>query len=156
MAAEQQALQKRNSSAINMTGMESSSSSYSSSSPLMANGDTGSGVGGGQLRSRHVQQMALMEETDSYMSERADAMENIESTVVELGHIFSQLATMVKEQDEMIGRIDHNVEDSLMNVNAAHGEILKYFQSVSSNRWLMIKVFGVLIVFFIVFVLFFA
>ena len=68
----------------------------------MANGDVS---GGGVLRSRHVQQMALMEETDSYMSERAGAMENIESTVVELGHIFSQLATMVKEQDEMIGRL---------------------------------------------------
>ena len=41
-----------------------------------------------------------------------------------------------------------------MNVEAAHSEILKYFQSVSSNRWLMIKVFGVLITFFIVFVMF--
>lgn len=41
-----------------------------------------------------------------------------------------------------------------MNVEAAHTEILKYFQSVSSNRWLMIKVFGVLIFFFLIFVVF--
>lgn len=53
-------------------------------------------------------------------------------------------------------RIDANVEDTQLNVEAAHTEILKYFQSVSSNRWLMIKIFLVLVVFFIVFVVFFA
>ena len=53
-------------------------------------------------------------------------------------------------------RIDANVEDTQLNVESAHTEILKYFQSVSSNRWLMIKIFLVLVVFFIVFVVFFA
>lgn len=41
-------------------------------------------------------------------------------------------------------------------MEAAHGELLKYFQSVTSNRWLIIKIFCVLIVFFIVFVVFMA
>lgn len=41
-------------------------------------------------------------------------------------------------------------------MEAAHGEILKYFQSVTSNRWLMVKIFLILIVFFIVFVVFLA
>lgn len=53
-------------------------------------------------------------------------------------------------------RIDANVEDTQLNVEAAHTEILKYFQSVSSNRWLMIKIFLVLIIFFIIFVVFLA
>ena len=53
-------------------------------------------------------------------------------------------------------RIDSNVEESELNVEAAHGEILKYFQGITSNRWLMVKVFLTLIVFFIVFVVFFA
>lgn len=48
------------------------------------------------------------------------------------------------------------MEDTQLNVDMAHSEILKYFQSVSSNRWLMVKIFLVLIVFFIVFVVFFA
>ena len=43
-----------------------------------------------------------------------------------------------------------------MNVEAGHGELLKYFQSVTSNRWLMVKVFGVLIFFFIFLVIFMA
>ena len=31
-------------------------------------------------------------------------MQNIEQTIVELGSIFTQLATMVKEQEEMVQR----------------------------------------------------
>lgn len=105
---------------------------------------------------RYQQQLQLIEENDSYIQSRADTMQNIETTIVELGGIFQQLATMVKEQEEMVQRIDANVEDTTLNVEAAHGEILKYFQSVTSNRWLMIKVFGVLIFFFIIFVVFMA
>lgn len=41
---------------------------------------------------------------DSYLKSRADTMQNIESTIVELGGIFQQLAHMVKEQEEMVQR----------------------------------------------------
>ena len=75
---------------------------------------------------------------------------------MELGGIFTQLAHMVKEQEEMVQRIDSNVEDTAMNVEMGHSEILKYFRSVTSNRWLMAKIFGVLIFFFIFFVVFMA
>ncbi|XP_064206198.1 syntaxin-5-like [Anguilla rostrata] len=105
---------------------------------------------------RSSQQLLLINEQDSYIQSRADTMQNIESTIVELGFIFQQLAHMVKEQEETVQRIDANVEDTQLNVVAAHAEILKYFQSVSSNRWLLIKIFLILIVFFIVFVVFLA
>uniref|UniRef100_A0A8C2CIV2 Syntaxin 5A n=1 Tax=Cyprinus carpio TaxID=7962 RepID=A0A8C2CIV2_CYPCA len=101
-------------------------------------------------------QLQLIDEQDSYIQSRADTMQNIESTIVELGSIFQQLAHMVKEQEETVQRIDANVEDTQLNVEMAHTEILKYFQSVSSNRWLMIKIFLVLIIFFIIFVVFLA
>lgn len=42
---------------------------------------------------------------DSYLESRAETMQNIESTVVELGGIFQQLAHMVKEQEEMVERL---------------------------------------------------
>ena len=58
--------------------------------------------------------------------------------------------------NDLFFRIDANVEETQLNVEAAHSEILKYFKSVSSNRWLMIKIFGVLIIFFIIFVVFMA
>ncbi|XP_011863863.1 PREDICTED: syntaxin-5 [Vollenhovia emeryi] len=98
-------------------------------------------------------QQIIQDDTDAYMQSRAETMQNIESTIVELGGIFQQLAHMVKEQEEMVERIDSNIEDTELNVEAAHTEILKYFQAVTSNRWLMIKIFAVLIFFFIVFVL---
>lgn len=106
--------------------------------------------------SRQVQLLANYDETDQYLSSRAETMQNIESTIVELGGIFQQLAHMVKEQEEMVDRIDTNVHDTELNVEAAHSEILKYFQSVSSNRWLMIKIFGVLMFFFMFFLVFMA
>ncbi|KAJ8922775.1 hypothetical protein NQ315_007810 [Exocentrus adspersus] len=100
-------------------------------------------------------QAALMyDETDNYLQSRAETMQNIESTIVELGGIFQQLAHMVKEQEELVERIDTNVQDAELNIEAAHAQIVKYFRSISSNRWLMIKIFGVLIFFFIFFVVF--
>ncbi|KAL2094824.1 hypothetical protein ACEWY4_009543 [Coilia grayii] len=105
---------------------------------------------------RASQQMQLVNEQNSYIQSRADTMQNIETTIVELGSIFQQLAHMVKEQEETVQRIDANVEDTSFNVEAAHTEILKYFQSVSANRWLLIKIFLILIIFFIVFTVFLA
>ena len=37
-------------------------------------------------------------------------------------------------------RIDANVEASELNVELAHGEILQYFQSISSNRSVLINI----------------
>ncbi|KAM9470082.1 syntaxin-5a isoform 2-T2 [Clarias gariepinus] len=139
-----------------------------SASPLLANNfsssvlmqdesrSLGSDVAIDMDSSANPLQLQLIDEQDSYIQSRADTMQNIESTIVELGSIFQQLAHMVKEQEETVQRIDSNVEDTQLNVEMAHTEILKYFQSVSSNRWLMIKIFLVLVVFFIIFVVFLA
>uniref|UniRef100_A0A3B3SXB7 Syntaxin-5 n=1 Tax=Paramormyrops kingsleyae TaxID=1676925 RepID=A0A3B3SXB7_9TELE len=130
--------------------------SASASSVLMQDESRRSNEVSIDMDPRASQQLQLIDEQESYIQSRADTMQNIESTIVELGSIFQQLAHMVKEQEEMVQRIDANVEDSQLNVEAAHAEILKYFQSVSSNRWLLIKIFFILMVFFIVFVVFFA
>jgi syntaxin 5 len=54
---------------------------------------------------------------------------------------------MVAEQRETVQRIDADTQDIAANVDSGHRELLKYYASISSNRWLMLKVFGVLIVF---------
>jgi syntaxin 5 len=54
---------------------------------------------------------------------------------------------MVAEQRETVQRIDADTMDIASNVSGAQRELLKYYASISSNRWLMLKVFGVLIVF---------
>jgi len=98
-------------------------------------------------------QMQLVEQQDSYIQQRSHAIESIETTIAELGQIFTQLANMVAEQRETVQRIDDNVIDIESNINAAHGELSKYLASMMSNRWLMLKMFGVIIVFFLVFIL---
>lgn len=110
----------------------------------------------GEESSLQLQQLALRDDSDTYVQQRAETMHNIESTIVELGGIFQQLAHMVKEQDEAIGRIDANIQETEMNVEAGHREILKYFQNITGNRALMFKIFGVLIFFFIFFIVFMA
>jgi len=101
------------------------------------------------------QQLALMEEggQGTYIQARGEAIEAIERTITELGGIFGQLAQMVSEQKDMIQRIDHETEDVVANVEGGQRELLKYFARVSSNRWLMVKMFGVLMIFFLLWVL---
>lgn len=102
------------------------------------------------------QQLLLMEEAqpaNAYIQQRGEAIEAIEKTIGELGSIFGQLATMVSEQSDMIQRIDANTEDVVDNVEGAQRELLKYWSRVSSNRWLMAKMFGVLMIFFLLWVL---
>ena len=53
-------------------------------------------------------------------------------------------------------RIDSNVDEVETNVGEAQKQLVKYLQSISSDRWLMIKIFGVLIFFFLIFVVFLA
>ncbi|KAJ3195465.1 cis-Golgi t-SNARE syntaxin [Irineochytrium annulatum] len=112
-------------------------------------GDGGSGGFGGQQSLALMQQPANME----YLDSRYQAIESIESTIAELGQIYQQFAQILSAQREMVQRIDDNVVDIEGNVSNAHGELLKYFQNLSTNRWLMIKVFAVLVVFFLLFVI---
>ncbi|KAI5297483.1 cis-Golgi t-SNARE syntaxin [Ascosphaera atra] len=120
-----------------------------SSSPLL-------GSGGAQSGPVSDQQLLMLEEgqTDnSYIQARGEAIEAIERTIHELGGIFGQLATMVSEQSEMIQRIDANTEDVVDNVQGAQRELVKYWRRVSGNRWLVAKMFGVLMIFFLIWVL---
>lgn len=109
----------------------------SSSSALMPNGGSSDS------------QLLLMEEANApnmYIQERGQAIEAIEKTINELGSIFGQLAGMVQEQGEMLQRIDANTEDVVDNVQGAQRELLKYWNRVQGNRWLVAKMFGVLMV----------
>lgn len=47
------------------------------------------------------QHQQLVPVQDSYMQSRAEALQNVESTIHELSNIFTQLATMVSQQGEL-------------------------------------------------------
>lgn len=113
-------------------------------------------VGGGGVAGSSMQQQQLVPTSSAINMEiiesRSQAIESIEATIAELGQIYQNFASMVASQREMVQRIDENVLDIEMNVTGAHSQLLKYYQNISSNRWLMIKVFAVLLIFFLIFV----
>ncbi|XP_020570817.1 syntaxin-32-like [Phalaenopsis equestris] len=122
------------------------------------NGDPSSSSSPSQplLQQQQQQQQLIAPLQDNYIHSRAEALQNVESTIHELSSIFTQLATMVSQQGELAIRIDENMDDSLANVEGAQSQLLKYLNSISSNRWLMMKIFFVLIVFLMIFVFFVA
>lgn len=129
-----------------------SATTVASDNPFLM--DIPSGENNALLSLPQDQQLQLLEEQSSqYLQDRNLAVETIESTINEVGNLFQQLATMVNEQSEVIQRIDTNVEDIDLNITGAQRELLKYFNSINQNRWLYLKIFGVLIIFFILWIL---
>jgi hypothetical protein len=53
---------------------------------------------------------------DTYIAERARAMQSVEATIAELGDVFKQLATLIHDQGETVMRIDTNLTDAEVNV----------------------------------------
>ncbi|KAA0200309.1 Syntaxin 5 [Fasciolopsis buskii] len=49
-----------------------------------------------------MQQLSLVDQTETYLASRADTMRSIEHTIVELGEIFQQLATMVSNTSDSL------------------------------------------------------
>lgn len=43
-------------------------------------------------------------------------MENVQRVIGELATIFQRVATMISHQDEMIQRIDHDIDTSMHNI----------------------------------------
>uniref|UniRef100_A0A7N0ZUN8 t-SNARE coiled-coil homology domain-containing protein n=1 Tax=Kalanchoe fedtschenkoi TaxID=63787 RepID=A0A7N0ZUN8_KALFE len=101
-----------------------------------------------------LQQVVPQQET--YSQGRAVALQHVESTISELSGIFTHLATMVAQQGELAIRIDDNMDESLSNVEGARSALLKHLTKISSNRWLMIKIFAILIFFLMIFLFFIA
>ncbi|KIL89394.1 hypothetical protein FAVG1_06972 [Fusarium avenaceum] len=155
-----QASRSRTENFISSVSQHTQPSIQQSASPLYGTPARNSPAPGGQdtlsLNPVGDQQLLMMEEaqpSNTYIQQRGEAIEAIEKTIGELGSIFGQLATMVSEQSEMIQRIDANTEDVVDNVEGAQRELLKYWNRVSSNRWLIAKMFGVLMIFFLLWVL---
>ena len=109
-------------------------------------------LGGGQ----QSQQLVGADRTSQYLQSRHEAVQQVEATIHELGGIFQQLATVVAEQGEVAIRIDDNINDTVANVDNAQGQLLKYLDRVQNNRWLILKIFGVIMLFAALFVVFVA
>lgn len=93
---------------------------------------------------------------DEYLSQRAQAVESIEKTIVELGQMYQRLVSIVHMQEEITLRIDEHMDTALHHVIEGETELTKHLASVSGYKWLIFKVFFILIAFIIFFMVFVA
>jgi len=101
------------------------------------------------------QQLELHQPYD-HIARRATAVQNIQQTIGELQTIFQTVAQMVAEQGEVVERINANVLDAEANVQGAQSALITKLSSVSKNRMLILKLFGITVFFVVIFVAFFA
>lgn len=101
------------------------------------------------------QMMQLIPDQD-FLRERADAMEQVESNIVELGTIFNKLAVMVSEHREMVHRVEDNVDDANTSINLSLSTLTDTLSNLRTNRALFFKIFGILVAFIILFIVFLA
>jgi syntaxin 5 len=108
-----------------------------------------------RMESGQQSQYQLIPDQD-YLRQRADAMTQVESNIVELGTIFQKLAVMVNEHRDMVMRVEDNVEEANTNLNLSMAALTDTLQNLQTNRMLMAKVLGIVVLFIIMFIIFFA
>lgn len=107
-------------------------------------------------RMEQEQQLQTLLPENDYLQNRANAMQNVESNLVELGGIFQKLAGLVQEHSELVQRVEDNVEEANTSILSSMGVLTDTLDNLRSNRQLMLRLFGVLISFIVIFIIFFA
>jgi hypothetical protein len=125
--------------------------------PLPFGGGGGGGGGGGDTMLpvgspapdfSAVTQGQLSRDTElQYLNSRAQDVAGLESTISELGALFSRLASVVVEQGAQVERIDSDLEAANRDLEAGQAQLQKNWQSVSSNSGLALRVMAVVVSF---------
>lgn len=110
----------------------------------------------GAASNSQLLQDAPQDQTDEYLSSRAQAVEDIEGTIVQLGAMYARLVHIVGMQEEITLRIDANMDQALDHMDRGQNELVKYYDSIAGGRWLIIKIFAVLLAFLVFFMVFVA
>ena len=102
------------------------------------------------------QQLLLAPPSESlqYYESREQAVNEVQKTIEELGTIFQRLASMLSEQQELVERVDEDVEAAISNTEKARNVLIKAYESASSNKALYTKIFALVMIFAIFFILF--
>lgn len=92
---------------------------------------------------------------DELLLERHDQVRALEQHIGEVQGMFRRLAEVVVRQGEQIGRLEDNLGEVEIHAQEGHRQLLRYLQGLGSDRALLLKVFGLLLFFLFVFVVFF-
>jgi len=102
------------------------------------------------------QEQQLAPQEDQYLASRHAAVQQIEEIIAEISQMFLKLTTILAKQEEDLKQISDDTQDTYIHTQSAYEQLTKYFESVSSEKILILKVFAVLILFLIFFVIFVA
>jgi syntaxin 5 len=92
----------------------------------------------------------------NYYQSRLNQVQSIEKTMSEIGGMVARLGQMTYTQSIMIENIGTNTQEAYDNVEAGANEVKKMLDDVKSNRGLLIKIFLIVIVTSVVYILLFA
>jgi syntaxin 5 len=94
------------------------------------------------------EQIVIREERNRYESVR-----NVESAVHEVAKLFNSLSEIIAQDDYAIMRIDENTEEAIKFLQEGESQLRIYYDKIKGNKCLMIQIFGVLLIFALIFVL---
>lgn len=83
---------------------------------------------------------------------RLKKAQKIEASIAQMGQLFVQMASLVMEQSETLGRIEDDVEAGLVDTITAHESMNDFYNVTKGNRAMILKVFLLLIFFIVLFI----
>ena len=89
-----------------------------------------------------------------HRTNRVNEVQQAESQIAELTGMFTKMTGMIAAQGEVVARIDDDMDETRVNTEAGQSELLKYFKNMQGDRGLILKLFGVLIFFILLFTYF--
>ena len=105
------------------------------------------------LEVKDKQQIMTQKESQYYQS-RLKEVQEIEKTMGEISSMMNRLSQMTYEHSFLIENISKNTDIALENVEKGEREVKKILENVKNNRWLLIRIFMIIIcvsVFYIIF-----
>jgi len=102
------------------------------------------------------QTQTTMKRDDQYYSYRLNAAQGIEKMMGEISGMTKRLGQMVYEHSLLIENIDKNTDITLGNVERGAKEVRDIRDHVKGNRALLLRIFFIIIVISVIYILFFA
>lgn len=87
------------------------------------------------------------------LNERASLVQGVEQQTTAILKMFTDLSQIIADSNYSIVRIDDNTLEALNNMKAGQSQMEKYAEKVKNNKWFILKIFAVLFVFALIFIL---
>lgn len=91
-------------------------------------------------------------DNSNYQVERSSAVQHIEKAMSDLNSLFNRVSEMVYRQRDMVERISNDTDISYTNMIMAESEVIKLKDTVKDNRRLILKIFGIIVFFVVIYI----